>query len=169
MEIIQGILTRRSIRQYTSQEITKEQIFEVLKAGMYAPSARNQQPWHFIIINNRELLNKMSEIHPYADMLREAKWAIVVCGDEQLELSKGYWVVDCSAATQNILLAAHGLGFGAVWLGIHPREERKNAIKDLFQLPDNIQPLSLISIGYPNEEKEQPERFKKERIHYNQW
>ncbi|MEA2107369.1 MAG: nitroreductase family protein [Bacteroidota bacterium] len=169
MEIIQGILTRRSIRQYTSQEITKEQIYEVLKAGMYAPSARNQQPWHFIIINNRELLNKMSEIHPYADMLREAKWAIVVCGDEQLELSKGYWVVDCSAATQNILLAAHGLGFGAVWLGIHPREERKNAIKDLFQLPDNIPPLSLISIGYPNEEKEQPERFKKERIHYNQW
>jgi len=169
MEIIQGILTRRSIRKYTHQEITKEQIYEVVKAGMYAPSARNQQPWHFVIVDDSELLNKISKIHPYAKMLTEAKWAIIVCGDEQLELSKGYWVVDCSAATQNILLAAHGLGLGAVWLGLYPREERKNAIKDLFQFPDNIQPLSLISIGYPNEEKELPERFKKERIHPNQW
>jgi len=169
MEIIEGILTRRSIRKYTHQEITKEQIYEVVKAGMYAPSARNQQPWHFVIVDDSELLNKISKIHPYAKMLTEAKWAIIVCGDEQLELSKGYWVVDCSAATQNILLAAHGLGLGAVWLGLYPREERKNAIKDLFQFPDNIQPLSLISIGYPNEEKELPERFKKERIHPNQW
>jgi len=169
MEIIQGILTRRSIRKYRDKEITKEQIHELVKAGMYAPSARNQQPWHFVIIDERELLNKISDIHPYAKMLREAKWAIIVCGDEQLELSKGYWVVDCSAATQNILLAAHGSGLGAVWLGLHPREERKNGIKDLLQLPGNIQPLSLISIGYPNEEKKQPERFKMERIHHNQW
>ncbi|HKL08382.1 MAG TPA: nitroreductase family protein [Bacteroidales bacterium] len=169
MEIIQGILTRRSIRKYSEREITKEQIYALVKAGMYAPSARNQQPWHFVIIDERELLNKISDIHPYAKMLREAKWAIIVCGDEQPELSKGYWVVDCSAATQNILLAAHGSGLGAVWLGLHPREERKNGIKDLLQLPGNIQPLSLISIGYPNEEKKQPERFKMERIHHNQW
>ncbi|MFP4024211.1 MAG: nitroreductase family protein [Thiohalospira sp.] len=169
MEIIKGILTRRSIRKYSDKEISKKQIIELVKAGMYAPSARNQQPWHYIIINDSELLNKISDIHPYAKMLTQAKWAIIVCGDENLELSKGYWVVDCSAATQNILLAAHGFGLGAVWLGLHPHEERKNAIKDLFHLPANIQPLSLISIGYPAEEIDQPERLKMERIHHNQW
>lgn len=92
-----------------------------------------------------------------------------MCGDENLELSQGYWVVDCSAATQNILLAAHGLGLGAVWLGVHPREERKKDMRRLFNLPQNIQPLSLISIGYPDEQKKTPERFKPERIHYNAW
>lgn len=169
MEIIEGILTRRSIRKYSEKKVNKEQIHELIKAGMYAPSARNQQPWHFIIIDDRQLLNKMMSIHPYAKMLGQAQWAILVCGDEKLELSKGYWVVDCSAAAQNILLAAHGSGLGAVWLGLHPREERKNDIRKLFGLPDHIQPLSLISVGYPAEEKEQPERFKTERIHHNQW
>ncbi len=169
MELNKGLLTRRSIRKYTDKKVTREQIYELIKAGMYAPSARNQQPWHFMIINDRELLNKIMDVHPYAKMLSQAQWAILVCGDETLELSKGYWVVDCSAATQNILLAAHGLGLGAVWLGLHPREERKNDIRKLFNLPEHIQPLSLISVGYPDEEKEMPERFKTDRIHHNQW
>ena len=169
MEILEGIITRRSIRKYTSQKINNDQVQMLIKTGMYAPSARNQQPWHFIVIDNRDLMNKITEVHPYAKMLTEAQLAILVCGDETLELSAGYWVVDCSAATQNILLAAHGMGLGAVWLGLHPREERKQAIRDLFKLPNNIQPLSLISIGYPDEVKEIPERFKPERIHYNSW
>ncbi|MFC2104586.1 nitroreductase family protein [Bacteroidota bacterium] len=169
MDIMEGIFTRRSIRKYTNQEVKNDQIEILVKVGMYAPSASNQQPWHFVIINKREILNKIAEVHPYAKMLTQAKLAILVCGDEDLELSKGYWVVDCSAATQNILLAAHGLGLGAVWLGIHPREERKNEIRKIFNLSGNIQPMSLISIGYPNEHKETPERYKPERIHYNTW
>lgn len=169
MDLLDGIFTRRSIRKYTKKEITKEHIDTILKAGMYAPSARNQQPWHFIVVTERETLNKIKDIHPYAKMLSESQLAILVCGDEELELSKGYWVVDCSAATQNILLAAHGLGLGTVWLGLHPREERKDAISKLFNLPSHIQPLSLISVGYPGEFKEDPERFKPERIHYNAW
>lgn len=169
MDIIEGILSRRSIRKYTNQKISKEQIELLLKAGMYAPSARNQQPWHFIVVTDRDLLDKIKNSHPYAGMLNDAQAAILVCGDQELELSKGYWVVDCSAATQNILLAAHGIGLGAVWLGIHPREERKDAIHNLFNLPAKIQVLSLISVGYPDEIKEMPERFKPERIHYNEW
>ena len=169
MEMIEGILTRRSIRKYTDKNITKEQVDTLLKAAMYAPSARNQQPWHFVVVTERDVLNQITQVHPYAKMLAEAQLAILVCGDETLELSQGYWVVDCSAATQNILLAAHGMGLGAVWLGLHPREERKQAIRDLFKLPEKIQPLSLISIGYPDEKKEMPERFKPERIHYNKW
>ena len=169
MEIIDGIITRRSIRKYTNQNVGDEIVQQLLKAGMYAPSASNQQPWHFIVINDKNILHKISEIHPYAKMLVGAQLAILVCGDEMLELSHGYWVVDCSAATQNILLAAHGLGLGAVWLGLHPREERKQAIRELFNLPPYIQPLSLISVGYPNESKEIPNRYKPERIHYNAW
>ena len=169
MDLIEGIFTRRSIRKYKQGEITQDQLNTILKAGMYAPSARNQQPWHFIAVSNRELLNKIEQVHPYAKMLSKAQLAILVCGDETLELSKDYWVVDCSASTQNILLAAHGLGLGAVWLGLHPREERKKDITELFNLPAHIHPLSLISVGIPDENKGTPERFKPERIHYNAW
>lgn len=169
MELLEGIFTRRSIRKYTSKEVSEDKVELMLKAAMYAPSASNQQPWHFMVINNRQILEKIAEVHPYAKMLKQAQLAILVCGDTNLELSKDYWVVDCSAATQNILLAAHELGLGAVWLGIHPREERKKEIRNIFKLPENVQPMSLISIGYPAEEKEMPERFKPERIHYNAW
>jgi len=169
MDLIEGILTRRSIRYYANREISQQQLDTILKAGMYAPSASNQQPWHFIVIKERQILDKIKEVHPYAKMLSEANMAILVCGDTNIELSKGYWVVDCSAATQNMLLAVHGLGLGAVWLGIYPRVERINEIRTLFDLPENIQPLSLISIGYPNEQKEMPDRFKPERVHYNSW
>lgn len=169
MDLLQGIITRRSIRKYSDKAISKDQIETLVKAGMYAPSASNQQPWHFIAITEREILNKIKEVHPYAKMLGEAPLAILVCGDQKLELSKDYWVVDCSAATQNILLAAHGIGLGAVWLGIHPRVERKQEIRSIFNLPDHVQPASLISVGYPAEEKETPNRFKPDRIHYNAW
>ncbi len=169
MEIMEGILTRRSIRKYTNKEVSDDQIQILLKVGMYAPSASNQQPWHFVVITDGEILDEIAEVHPYAKMLKQAQLAILVCGDTERELSKGYWVVDCSAATQNILLAAHDLGLGAVWLGVHPRVERKNEIRKIFDLPQNIQPMSLISVGYPNEKKETPDRFKPERIHYNAW
>ncbi|OFX26525.1 MAG: NADH dehydrogenase [Bacteroidetes bacterium GWA2_31_9b] len=169
MEIIEGIITRRSIRKYTDKKISDYQINTLLKSGMYAPSANNKQPWHFIVINDRKILSKITDFHPYAKMLIEAQLAILVCGDELLENGSGYWIVDCSAATQNILLAAHALGLGAVWLGLHPRKDRKQVIREIFNLPQNILPLSLISIGYPNESKEIPERFKPERIHYNKW
>jgi len=169
MDLIDGIFSRRSIRKYKNGELSKDQIDTILKAGMYAPSARNQQPWHFIVVSDKKILLQIKEVHPYASMLEHAQIAILVCGDETLELSEGYWVVDCSAATQNILLAAHGLGLGAVWLGLHPREERKNDVRAIFDLPSNIQPLSLISIGISDEQKDDPKRFKPERIHYNIW
>ena len=167
--VINAILKRRSIRRYSGKPVNKSDVELLLKAGMYAPSARNEQPWHFIIIDDRSLLIRIREIHPYAGMLADAELAILVCGDEDLELSKGYWSVDCAAATQNILLAAHSVGLGAVWLGVYPRSERQKDIRELFDLPGHVHPFSLISIGYPGEEKPIPERFKEERIHRNQW
>lgn len=169
MELYDGLITRRSIRKYTSGPVSREILEELVKAGMYAPSAVNCQPWHYIVIDDNALFEKIMEIHPYAKMLKDAQAAILVCGDENLQHGDGYWAVDCSAATQNILLAAHAKGLGAVWLGLHPREERKRNIKELFQLPGHIQPFSLISIGWPAEEKNIPERYKTDRIHYNKW
>ncbi|GAB4302495.1 MAG: nitroreductase family protein [Marinilabiliales bacterium] len=169
MDTLKAIFERRSIRKYKSTPVEEEKINMLLKAGMYAPSARNQQPWHFIVIDDRKILNDLATIHPYAKMLLEAPLAILVCSDDTLEETKGYQAVDCSAATQNILLAAHDLGLGSVWLGVYPREQRMNDIKNLFALPKHIHPISLIAIGYPDETKEVPDRFHPERIHINKW
>jgi nitroreductase len=167
--VIDAILKRRSVRKYSGEPVHKSDIEQLLTAGMYAPSARNEQPWHFIVIDDPGLLNRISEVHPYASMLPGAALAILVCGDENLELSRGYWPVDCAAATQNILLAAEGLGLGAVWLGVYPREERQMAMRQLFDLPAHVQPFSLISVGHPAEKKRIPQRFKADRIRWNAW
>ncbi len=167
--VIEAIITRRSIRHYIRRDVDKSLIDLLLKSAMYAPSARNEQPWHFIVIDQQELFERIMKVHPYAKMLSEAGVAILVCGDEKLELSKGYWPVDCSAATQNILLAAHSLGLGAVWLGVYPRRERMDGITEIFSLPAHIHPFSLVSIGYPAEEKKVPERLNEERVRWNRW
>mgnify|MGYP001769731856 CR=1 FL=1 len=130
---------------------------------MAAPSAGNQQPWHFVIISNREILNEIPKFHPYSKMLAQSPVAILVCGDINTEKHKGYWIQDCSAATENILLAIHTLGLGAVWLGIHPREDRVDGIKKLLNLPDNISPLALIALGYPAEKHPPADRFDKSK------
>ena len=141
----------------------------LLKAGMYAPSAVNCQPWHFLVVESRERMLEITKIHPYAQMLKQAAAAILILGDENREHAPGYWAVDCGAATENILLAAHGMGLGGVWIGVHPREERRKAFSDLFQLPSYIQPFALISLGYPAEIREVEDRFAREKVHYEQW
>jgi len=163
------IISRRSVRKYTSVPVTPLQIDNLMHAAMYAPSANNLQPWHFIVVTDREMLNKIMESHPYANMLKDAPLAIVVCADENIEKTEGYWVQDCSAATQNILLAAHAMELGSVWLGVYPRKERMLAIRTIFELPESIHPLSIIAIGLTDEQKTLPERYLKERIHINQW
>jgi len=169
MEILNGILTRRSIRKYTDGLISREKMEKLIKYGMYAPSARNSQPWHFVLLNDRKIFLKVEEFQPHTLMLKHAQWGIVVCGDDQLAHTPDYWPVDCAAATENILLAAHGMGFGAVWLGIYPRPERVSAMKDLLNLPPYIHAFSIVSVGYPDQILPNPERFHPERIHLNQW
>ena len=169
MEILNGILTRRSIRNYSGEPIPKEKIEELIRYGMYAPSACNKQPWHFVLMNEQDTFQKIQEFQPHAKMLEQAQWGIVVCGDDQLAHTPDYWPVDCAAATENILLAAHGMGYGAVWLGIYPRLERVSAMKELLHLPSHIHAFSIISVGYPDQEPLQPERFQPGRIHVNKW
>ncbi len=169
MEAMKAILSRRSIRRYTSKEIPEELIKDLLKAAMSAPSAGNQQPWQFVVINDRTILDEIPKFHPYAQMLTQAPVAILVCGDLKRETHRGYWIQDCSAATQNILLAAHAKGLGAVWLGIYPREERVKGMRKLLNIPEQVIPFSLISIGYPAEQKPPSNRYDESRIHYNTW
>ena len=169
MEAMEAILSRRSIRQYTAEPIAEQVINELLEAAMSAPSASNQQPWQFVVITDRKVLNGVPEYHPYSSMLRNAPLAIVVCGDLQIEKSPGFWVQDCSAATQNILIAAQAKGLGAVWLGTHPREERVTGIQKLLGLPEHVVPLSIVSIGYPAERKPRANRYDPSRVHHNHW
>jgi len=164
-----SIFARRSIRKYTNQEVSEETVEKLIRAGMAAPSAGNEQPWHFIVIRDRDILCQISNFHPYAQMLKEAACAIVVCGDKTLEKFEGFWVQDCSAATQNILLEAQELGLGAVWLGVYPVKERTEALKKLLEIPDNVTPLSIVSVGYPAESKAPSDRFDPSRIHRDRW
>lgn len=161
------LFTRRSIRKYRKEPVPEETVEYILRAAMAAPSARNLQPWHFMVINNRVILNKIAEIHPYAKMLLEAPLAIVVCGDTKI--SETYWVQDCSAASENILLAAKAKGLGSVWCGVYPRAKRVEQMKKLLNLPENIIPLNVIAIGFPAEHKPPADRFDKKKIHYNKW
>ncbi|MBW6410879.1 nitroreductase family protein [Clostridium weizhouense] len=163
------ILNRKSIRKYKDTHVNDEIIEELLKAGMAAPSAGNEQPWEFIVLRDKEIMRKITEVHPYSRMLLNADVAIVVCGDESKEKFKGFWVQDCSAATENILLAAEDKGLGAVWLGVYPIADRIDPIKKLLNLPDSVIPLSIIPVGYPDEQKESVDRFNKSRVHYDRW
>jgi len=169
METLRTIQARRSIRRYTAEKIDGETIRKVLEAGMAAPSAGNQQPWHFIVLDDRTVLDAVPEHHPHSSMIREAPVAILVCGDISAEKHQGYWVQDCAAATQNMLLAVTDLGLGAVWLGVYPREDRVRGLRGLLGLPEHIIPFSLIPIGRPAEEKPPAGRFDSGRIHYNRW
>ena len=169
MDAMDAILTRRSVRKYNKKPLSNQIIKELLEAAMSAPSAGNEQPWHFIIINEPEILEKIPTFHNHAQMLKDASLAILIFSDMELDKHNGMWNQDCSAATENILIAVRAKGLGAVWLGIFPREERVKGMKDLLSIPDNIVPFSLISIGYPAEKQERVDRYKSERIHHNKW
>lgn len=166
---MKAILNRKSIRKYKNIKVSDEIVEELLKAGMAAPSAGNEQPWEFIVLRDKNIMKKITEIHPYSKMLLNTDVAIVVCGDEAKEVFKGFWVQDCSAATENILLAAEDKGLGAVWLGVYPLEDRIRGLKDTLNLPASVIPLSIIPVGYPDEQKKATYRFNKERIHFDRW
>lgn len=169
MDTIEAIRTRRSIRRYTGEPFSDDVLAEILKAAMSAPSAGNQQPWQFVVVADRALREAIAQFHPYAQMVPEAPVAIVVCGDVRLESYKGYWVQDCSAATQNILLAAHAMGLGAVWVGIYPVEDRVRRLQQLLALPAQVVPLALVPLGLPAERALPANRFDPARIHRNRW
>jgi nitroreductase len=169
MEAYETILTRRSVRAYIDQPVSDEMIHKLLVAAMSAPSAGNGQPWHFGVITERSVLNSLAELLPFGKMLQQAPLAIAVCGETKGQPFDGYWVQDCSAATENLLLAAHALGLGAVWLGVYPREDRVAGVRGLLGIPEPVTPLCVVSVGYPVEPGGATDRYRAERVHRERW
>lgn len=163
------IFQRRSIRKYTTQQVSEEMIEQLLRAGMAAPSAGNEQSWEFVVIRDRAVLDEIPKFHLHSKMLPEANCAIVVCGDLNRDKLNGFWVQDCSAAAQNILLMAQELGLGAVWLGGYPDQSRIQPLEKLLNLPQNIIPLCIIPVGHPAESRGEIDRFDPGRIHRDRW
>lgn len=167
MDTMTAIRTRRSIRKYEDMPIPDGMVREILDAAMMAPSAGNAQPWQFVVINDRAILANLATIHPYVKMAAKAQLGILICGDLSLEKYQGYWVQDCSAAMQNMLLAIHSLGLGAVWTGIYPMENRVAAFAEELGLPKDVIPLGFAPIGWPAHQPTAESRFREDRIHYN--
>ncbi len=166
---MEAIYKRRSMRKYTDQPVKDKDIQEIIRAGMNAPSAGNEQPWHFVVINDRDTLSQVPGVHPHANMVPGVQVAVLVCGDLTLEKHEGYWVQDCSACVQNMLLAAAHLGLGSVWLGVYPREDRVTGFRKLLGISDTVVPFALIPLGYPGEDKPNKNEFHEDRIHKNRW
>jgi len=166
---LDAILARRSIRKYTSELVADEDIKKLLEAAMAAPTGGNRKPWHFIIIKDRETLNKLADKHPYGKMLAEAPLCIAVCGDPSLTpLPRNFIPQDCSAATMNILHAVVALGLGAVWIGL-ALDEHYDMARDLLDIPENIVPHNLIAIGHSVEQKEPRTQYDETRVHSEKW
>ncbi len=164
------IFERRSVRTYTDRDITPDEEERLLRAGMQAPSAGNEQPWHFIVIRSRGTMQKINESQPYAKMLEKAPLCIAVCGDRRAQsFPFDFWVQDCSAAIQNMLLEAEHLGLGGVWLGVYPVPERVSNISALLGLPEDVLPLGLLAFGQPAGHPEPVDRFLPERVHKENW
>jgi nitroreductase len=165
-ERLNMIFARRSIRAYTGEPVNEQDIQSLLEAGMAAPSGSNRQPWHFVVVRDRETLQALARAHPFGKMIGRAAVGIAVCGDPDIS---DWWVQDCTAATENILIAVVGLGLGGVWLGCHGRPEREEAVRGVLGIPQEIGVLSLLSIGHPAEEKEARTQYAPARIHENRW
>ena len=168
-EGLELLMTRRSVRRYTDEPVSDDQVEAILRAAMAAPSAGNEQPWHFVVVRDDQVMDAIMDVHPYAGMLTEAPVCIAVLADMSLEKYEGMWLQDCSAATQNILLAAHALGLGAVWLGVHPVQSRQEGIKRILGLPEGVECLSLVALGHPAEQPGPADRYDESRVHAEKW
>lgn len=169
-DAMETIMTRTSIRSFTDRAVSADTVEMLLRAGMAAPTAVNKQPWHFVVIDDPAIMDSLGGNGRQSQMWKEATLCIVVCGDLNKALEgagQPYWIQDCSAATQNILLAAHALGLGAVWTGCYPIEERVANVSRVLNLPENLIPLCAIVMGYPNEQPAPKDKWKPENVSHN--
>ena len=169
-EIVNTILQRRSIRKFLDKPVEKEKLVLLLQAAMAAPSARNNQPWEFVVVTEPESMAKFRADVKFGEYKTPA--AIVVCSSQKVMLEPSaadFWVQDCSAAIENILIAAVGLGLGTVWQGAYPKERTMQTVKKLAGLPDDVIPLAVLYVGYPDEEKESRTRYEESRVHWQQY
>lgn len=166
-EAIANIMTRSSVRSYTDEAVSSDDIETMLRAASAAPTAMDKRPWHFVVVDRREMLDSLAEALPYAKMLKEAPLCILVCGDMEKAIEgdgRDYWVQDCSAATENLLLAAHALDLGAVWCGVYPIAERISTVRSLLKLPASLEPLNAVVIGHPSGEPKVKDKWTSDAV-----
>ena len=169
MDTLECIFTRRSIRKFLPKEVKRETIDDLLHAAMAAPSAGNSQSWLFLVITDKVRLAQIPSIHPYSNMCPESAATILVCGNTTVEKYPGFWPQDCSAAVQNLLLAARARDIGTVWCGIHPLEERMQAFRKMFELPAEASPFALVALGYTDQPFVRRERYDAAKVHWEKW
>ena len=171
MEAIEAILARRSIRKFSADPVAEEDLELLLRAAMAAPSAFNERPWHFVVVRDASMRERLSQISEWSGPMAGAQVGVVVCGDTEALRKPGtvYWIFDCAAALENMLIAANGRGLGAVWLGIHPTPERIDSVRELLGLPEHVEPLGMVALGWPAEDKPPAERYDESRIHSERW
>lgn len=171
-DTIKTIFNRTSVRRFASMEVSRETLVLLARCGMAAPSANNKQPWFILAVTNKQLLHDLGDRLPYAKMTREAAAALVVCGNLETDHTGSenrYWVQDCSAVTENILLAAESLGLGAVWTAAYPNQDRMNTVREILNLPKNLVPLSLIPLGHPESTSKPKEKWDEARFRFNEF
>ena len=169
-DILDIIFSRRSIRKYQDKAVEKETMVKLLKAAMAAPTACNNQPWEFIAITDKSMMDNLRQSHPHGKY--NAPAAFIVCRNPEVEKApqcNQYWVQDCTAALENILIAAAGLGLGTVWLGVHPNEEREQILRDNFGIPTEVTPMAVVYVGYPAEVKEAGTKYEEKRVHWQKY
>lgn len=169
--VFQNILTRSSIREYTAAPVSRTMLDSLCRAAMAAPTAMDKRPWKFVVIDDKAVLQELTKALPYAQALKTAPAAIAVCGDPTLmdkeHKPTEWWVEDCSAATENMLLAAHSLGLGAVWLGVYPAETLVASVSGTLKLPSNLKPLCIVALGHPKGDAQPKDKYAKDNIRYN--
>ncbi len=170
--VIDCIMTRASVRSYTGEQIDDSIVNKILRAGMAAPTAANKQPWQFIVVNEQNLKDSITAAFEYTKMVENCSFAVVVCGNMNKILKEdmpdgGFWVEDCSAASENMLIAAHALGVGGVWCGIYPLKDREARLRSILNLPDNLTPLNVMAFGYPAQPVAPKDKWVPAKIHYN--
>lgn len=169
MDALNCLMTRRSVRKFTSEPVDPGLIQTALEAAMSAPSAGNAQPWHFVLVTDRIVLDSVPGFHQYAAMCLQAQAAVLVCAEPALEKHPGYWPLDCAAAVQNLLLALHAQGLGAVWVGVYPDQARVDGFRRLLGIPESVIPHSLVPLGWPDMASGRVDRFRPERVRHERW
>lgn len=171
--VMQNILSRKSVRSFTDAPVSREQIDTLMRAAMAAPTGKDMRPWKFVVVTDPAAMKALADELPRAKMLQEAPMAVAVCGDLSVTDQDGKpstnWTFDCSAATENLLLAAEAMGLGAVWTGVYPYDERVTAVKKALLLPDHIVPLALIPVGHPKGDPQPKDKYDAQNVHFNQW
>lgn len=169
MDAIEALLTRRSIRRFHADPVPSADIERMLDVLFRSPSAADARPWQFGIVDRRHLLDRLAAAMPKCDMLREAPLALLICAEPAREKIPGFWPQDCAAATENLLIAAHALGYGAVWIGLHPVPDRERAVRDILRVPVDLVPFALVAIGRAAETPAPDDRRDPARVHHNEW